>query len=58
MTSCHRVPIIPAHLFFLREKIPASHRARDETPTVSLSLGANCEGKERRESRVEPLIVV
>ena len=29
-----------------REKIPASHRARGETPTMSFALGANREGKE------------
>ena len=37
--------------FFLRKKIPASHRARGGTPTASLALGANREGKER--SRVK-----
>ena len=35
------------HIFLLRKKIPASHRARGGTPTVSLALGANREGKER-----------
>ena len=35
------------YLFFLRKKILASHRAQGGTPTVSLSLGANREGKER-----------
>ena len=30
-----------------REKAPASHGARDETPTMSFVPGANCEGKER-----------
>ena len=29
------------------EKSPTSHRARGETPTISLTLGANPEGKER-----------
>ena len=37
----------PAYFFFLRKKIPASHRGRGETPTISLSLGPNREGKER-----------
>ena len=32
---------------FLRKKIPVSHRARGETPTISLALGANRESKER-----------
>ena len=41
-----RAPTIPAHIFFLRKKILASHRARGRTPTVSLALGANREGKE------------
>ena len=40
------VPTTPAHLFFLRKKIPASHRARVGTSTVSLARGANVEGKE------------
>ena len=50
------VPTTPAHLFFLRKKIPASHRARVGTSTVSLALGANREGKERvkgKASRVQ-----
>ena len=34
-------------MFLLRKKIPASHRARGGTPIVSISLGANAEGKER-----------
>ena len=37
-------------------KAPASHWARDETQTMALVLGANCEGKERVEgkaSRIE-----
>ena len=42
-----RVPTTPAHLFFRRKKIPASHGARVGTSTVSLALGANREGKER-----------
>ena len=42
-----RVPTIPANVFFLRKKIPASHRVRGGTPTVSLALGDNREGKER-----------
>ncbi|CAN0060958.1 unnamed protein product, partial [Ascophyllum nodosum] len=40
-------PTTPAHIFFLRKKIPASHRARVGTSTVNLALGANLEGKER-----------
>ena len=42
-----RVPTTPAHLFFLRKKTPASHRARVGTSTVSLARGANREVKER-----------
>ena len=37
------------------EKAPASHRARGETPTISLALGANREGKgsvKRQASRI------
>ena len=48
----------PAHLFFLRKKIPASHRAWGGTSTVSLALGANLEGKERvkgKASRVQSI---
>ena len=51
-----RVPTTPAHLFFLRKKIPASHRARVGTSTVSLAQGANREVKERvkgKASRVQ-----
>ena len=51
-----RVPTTPAYLFFLRKKIPASHRARVGTLTASLALGANREGKERvrgKASRVQ-----
>ena len=51
-----RVPTTPAHLFFLRKKIPASHRARVGTSTVSLAQGANREFKERvkgKASRVQ-----
>ena len=51
-----RVPTTPAHLFFLRKKIPASHRARVGTSTVSLARGANREGEERvkgKASRVQ-----
>ena len=51
-----RVPTTPAHLFFLRKKIPASHRARVGTSTVSLARGANREVKERvkgKASRVQ-----
>ena len=44
-TQSVRVPITPAHLFFLCNKIPVSHRARGGTPTVSLSLGANWESQ-------------
>ena len=46
-TQSVRVPTTPAHILFLIKKIPASHRARGGTPTVSLALGANREGKER-----------
>ena len=35
-----------------REKAPASHRARGETPTMSFALGGNREGKERVEGEV------
>ena len=42
-----RVPAIPANVFFLRKKIPTSHRARGGTPTVGLALDANREGNER-----------
>ena len=45
-TQSMRVPTITAHIFFLRKKIPFSHRARGGTPTVSLALGAYREGKE------------
>ena len=41
-----RAPTTPAHLLFLRKKIPASHRTRGEALTVNLALGANREGKE------------
>ena len=41
------VPTTPAHIFFLRKKITASHRARGGTPAPSLALGASREGKER-----------
>ena len=40
------VPTTPAHVFFLRKKLSASYRARGGTPTASLGLGANREGKE------------
>ena len=55
-TQSVRVPTTPAHLFFLRKKTPASHRARVRTSSVSLALGANREGKERvkgKASRVQ-----
>ena len=42
-----RVSTTPAHIFFLRKKIPASHKARVGTSTVSLARGANREDKER-----------
>ena len=42
-----RVPTTPAHLFFLRKKIPASQKARVGTSTVSLARGAHREVKER-----------
>ena len=51
-----RVPTKPAHLFFLRKKIPASQKARVGTSTVSLARGANREVKERvngKASRVQ-----
>ena len=51
-----RVPTTPAHLFFLRKKIPASQKARVGTSTVSLARGANREVKERvkgKASRVQ-----
>ena len=50
-----RVPTTSAHLFFLRKKTPASHRARVGTSTVSLAR-ANREVKERvkgKASRVQ-----
>ena len=40
------------------EKSPTSHRARGETQTVSLALGANPEGKERvkgKASRIQSI---
>ena len=46
-----RVPTTPAHLFFLRKKIPASRRAWVGTSTVSLAQGANREVKERVEGK-------
>ena len=46
-TQSVRAPTTSAHVFFLRKKIPASHRARVGTSTVSLALGAYREGKER-----------
>ena len=55
-TQLVRVPTTPAHLFFLRKKIPASHRARVGTSIVSLARGANREVKERvkgKASRVQ-----
>ena len=56
-TQSVRVPTTPAHLFFLRKKIPASHRARVGTSTLSsLERGANHEVKERvqgKASRVQ-----
>ena len=55
-TQSVRVPTTPAHVFFLRKKNPASHRARVGTSTASLALGANREGKERvkgKASRVQ-----
>ena len=55
-TQSVRVPTTPAHLFFLRKKIPASQKARVGTSTVSLARGANREVKERvkgKASRVQ-----
>ena len=55
-TQTMRVPTTPAHIFFLRKKIPATHRARGETPTTSLALGADREGKDlvkRKSSRIQ-----
>ena len=46
-TQSVRVPTMPAHRFFLRKKIPASHRAQGGTPPLSLALGANHEGNKR-----------
>ena len=51
--------------FFLRKKIPASRRAQGGTPTVSLALGANRDGKEKvkgkaswvQSSRIESALV-
>ena len=60
-TQSVRVPTTPAHIFFLRKKIPASHRARVGTSTVSLELGANRDGKERvkgKASRVQSTRIV
>ena len=51
-----RVPTTPAHLLFLRKKIPARQKARVGTSTVSLARGANREVKERvkcKASRVQ-----
>ena len=55
-TQSVRVPTTPAHLFFLRKKIPASQKARVGASTVSLARGANREVKERvkgKASRVQ-----
>ena len=46
-----RVPTTPAHVFFLRKKIPASQKARVGTSTVSLARGANREVEERVKSK-------
>ena len=46
-TQSVRVSATPAQFPFLHKKTPASHRARGGARTVSLSLGANREGKER-----------
>ena len=45
-TGC---PVSPPPLFSQKsqEELPKSHRARGVPPTISLALGANCEGKER-----------
>ena len=59
-TQSVRVPTTPAHLFFLRKKIPASQKARVGTSTVSLAWGANREVKERvkgKASRVQSVCV-
>ena len=42
-----RTPPLQSQNGQLREKAPASHRARGETPSMSFALGANHEGKER-----------
>ena len=52
------VPTITAHIFFLRKKIPFSHRARGGTPTVSLALGAYREGKERVKVKASRIQIV
>ena len=55
-TQSVRVPTTPAHFFFLRQKIPASQKARVGTSTVSLARGANREVKEKvkgKASRVQ-----
>ena len=57
-TQSVRVPTTPAYLFFLPTKIPASHRTRVGTSTVSLALGANRDGKKRfkgKASRVQSI---
>ena len=46
-TQSVRISTTSAHIFFLHKKIPASHRARGGTPTVSFALGANREGNKR-----------
>ena len=55
-TQSVRAPTIPAHIFFLRKKIPASHSFPGGTPTVSLALGTNHKGKKRvvvKSSRIQ-----
>ena len=38
------------------EKVPAGHRAREETSTTSLALGANGEGKKRVKGKTSRML--
>ena len=43
--------------FFLRKKIPASHRARGGTPNERLKVGKNVEVKERVKGNLHNYVV-
>ena len=38
------------------DETPASHRAQGETPTISITLGGNPEGKERVKAKASPIL--